>query len=121
MPRTLSVAESLPLTPRVFHLLLALVDGEAHGYAIMKEVELRSEGRVRIGPGTLYEAIDRLEAQGLIAETQKGAAAFTDERHRRFYRLTAFGHEVLRAEAQRLAELVSFARRKRLLDKPRLA
>lgn len=121
MPHSTSIAEHLPLTPRVFHLLLALVDGDAHGYAIMKEVELRSEGRVRIGPGTLYEAIDRLQSQGLIEETLRGAGAFDDDRHRRFYRLTTMGRSVLRAEAQRLAALVAFARRKQLLAKPELA
>jgi DNA-binding PadR family transcriptional regulator len=115
------IGEFLPLSPRVFHLLLALVDGEGHGYAIMKEVEARSDGRVRIGPGTLYEAIDRLQAQGLIDETGGKSAGYTDDRRRRFYKLTPLGHDVLAAEAQRLAELVSFARRKRLLDRPKPA
>ena len=105
----------LPLTPRTFHILLALKDGTEHGYAIMKEVESRSEGRVRIGPGTLYEGISRLVEGGLLREVKGGAAAMVDRRRRRFYKLTALGGKVMRLEAQRMADLVGFAREAELL------
>lgn len=101
--------EWLPLTPRVFHILLALVDGAQHGYAVMQEVEQRSSGRVRIGPGTLYEAIHGLRDKELVTEV--AAPAGTDQR-RRYYDLTELGRGVLEAETSRLAELVDFARTK---------
>lgn len=112
-PRTINAL--LPLTPRFFHILLSLIDGEQHGYRIMKEVELRSDGRVRIGPGTLYEAIGRLVSKGLIEETADRPDPELDDQRRRYYRLTKLGEEVVRAEAERLAELVSFARGKNLI------
>jgi DNA-binding PadR family transcriptional regulator len=105
----------LPLTPRIFHILLALKDGTQHGYAIMKEVESRSEGRVRIGPGTLYEGISRLVKGGLLREVKGGASAIVDRRRRRFYKLTALGRKVMRLEAQRMADLVGFVREAELL------
>lgn len=113
--------ELLPLTPRVFHILLALADGEEHGYRIMKEVEERSGGRVRIGPGTLYEAIRRLVKNGLIEESSDRPDPELDDKRRRYYRLTAFGSGVLRAESERLADLVTFVRSKALLEEPRPA
>lgn len=120
MPRALKNPNDLiPLTPRVFHILLALVDGEQHGYRIMKEVEDRSGGRVRIGPGTLYEAIHRLVGTGLIEESGDRPDAEMDDQRRRYYRLTDLGSQVLRAESQRLAELVGFARTKKLVRKTR--
>jgi len=99
----------LPLTPRVFHILLALAEGPEHGYRIMKEVEERSRHRVRIGPGTRYEAIHRLEDGGLIEECDERPDPELDDQRRRYYRLTGFGREVLRAETERLAEVVGFA------------
>ena len=109
----------LPLTPRVFHILLALVDGPEHGYQIMKEVETRSEGKVKIGPGTLYEAIQRLVNTGLIEETDERPADHLDDQRRRYYELTDFGQQALEAEADRLADLVGFARSKKLISKER--
>jgi DNA-binding PadR family transcriptional regulator len=106
-------APKLPLTPRVFHILLALVDGPEHGYRIMKDVEERSGGRVRIGPGTLYEAIHRLAETGLIEEC---ASSGGDER-RRCYRLTSRGRRTLEAESDRLAEVVAYATAKRLVHR----
>jgi DNA-binding PadR family transcriptional regulator len=104
----------LPLTPAVFHILLALSPGERHGYAIMQEVLQSSDGKVRLGPGTLYGAIKRLLADGLIEECNDRPVAPGDER-RRYYRLTDFGRRVARAEAERLAGLVGMARARQLL------
>jgi DNA-binding PadR family transcriptional regulator len=109
--------DHIPLTPRTFHILLALKDGVAHGYSIMKEVEACSGGKVRIGPGTLYEAIGRLVAMGLLKEVAEQAPKRQDKRRRRFYKLTALGGKVMRLEAQRLAELVGYVRDEDLLAK----
>lgn len=107
----------LPLSEAVFQILLALADAPRHGYAIMQEIEARSDGAVRMGPGTLYGAIKRLRAQGLVEETDAPAGAETgadaDER-RRFYRLTPRGREVARLEVARLERLLASARAKRL-------
>lgn len=122
MSKTVGTPEDLiPLTPRVFHILLALVDEEQHGYRIMKEVETRSEGRVRIGPGTLYEAIQRLVKNRLIEESTERPDAEMDDQRRRYYRLTDLGRRVLRAESDRLAALVGFARSKNLLKEVKSA
>ena len=105
----------LPLTPAVFHILLALSDGERHGYGIMREVAERADGRVRMGPGTLYGSIKRMLEDGLIEESDERPDPALDDQRRRYYRLTPFGQRVAEAEAQRLARLVSVARSKRLL------
>lgn len=107
--------EMLPLTPAVFHILLALADKERHGYSIMKAVEAATEGRVNMGPGTLYGSIKRMLAAGLIEESDERPDPELDDQRRRYYRLTRFGGQVLRAEVERLARLVSLARTKRLL------
>jgi DNA-binding PadR family transcriptional regulator len=104
-------ASLLPLTPAMFHVLVALADGETHGYAILKEVERLTGGAVRLSTGTLYGIIKRLLADGLVKET--AAAAKGDER-RRSYELTGFGREVARAEAARLEHTLAIARRKAL-------
>src|SRR5215468_6534419 len=100
----------LPLTPAVFHILLTLADGEAHGYAIMQEVSRRSGGTVRLGPGTLYGAISRLLDAGLIEESEERPDPEMDDTRRRYYRLTRRGSETLAVETERLAELVRAAR-----------
>jgi DNA-binding PadR family transcriptional regulator len=116
MPTKKKAAEEyIPLTPRTFHILLALKDGIAHGYSIMKEVEERSSGQVRIGPGTLYEAISRMVSAGLLKEVATPATFKKDRRRRRFYKVTALGRKVMRLEAQRLAELVGYVRQEELL------
>src|SRR5436190_21816380 len=97
----------LPLTPAMFYVLVALADGETHGYTIMKEVEHLTGGAVRLSTGTLYGIIKRLLNDGLIRE--RGRAAAVDER-RRTYELTVFGRDVARAEANRLEETLAFAR-----------
>jgi len=104
-----------PLTPAVFHILLALADGPKHGYAIMQEVETITEGRVKMGPGTLYGSIKRMLAAGLIAEEQERPDPEQDDERRRYYRLTGPGSDVLKAEVRRLADIVHVARRKRIL------
>lgn len=111
-------AESfLPLTPAVFHILIALADGETHGYAIMQEVSRRSGGSVRLGPGTLYGAISRLLADGLIEESEERPDPEMDDTRRRYYRLTNFGARVLAAETERLAGLVRAARSTKVIRK----
>jgi DNA-binding PadR family transcriptional regulator len=109
----------LPLTPAMFEILVALADGERHGYAIMQEVELRTEGKTRIGPGTLYRSIQRLTEDGLITESDERPALKMDDERRRYYRITDLGYRVAVAEARRLSELVSMAQAKKLLPKTR--
>jgi len=100
----------LPLTPVVLEIALALAAGERHGYDIMQDVERRTEGRIVLHPGTLYRALSRLLDQGLIEELDQRRSKEDDER-RRYYRLTALGTAVTRAEVERLADQVSAARR----------
>jgi DNA-binding PadR family transcriptional regulator len=108
----------LPLTPAVFHILLALVDGEKHGYGIKKEVEARTGGKIRLVPGTLYGSISRMQESGMIKESGMRPDPSLDDERRRYYCLTDFGLRVTQAEAQRLAQLVNVARSKRLLPEP---
>ncbi len=96
------------LTPAMFDVLLALADGDKHGYAILKEVPA-------LGTGTLYGIIKRLLADGLIAETERRPALDHDDQRRRYYRLTTLGRHAAEAEAARLSALVARARSKRLL------
>lgn len=110
-----SAEEFLPLTPAMFHILLALADRERHGYHIMQEVDERTEGKMKLGPGTLYGAIKRLLADGLIEETEERPDPEMDDERRRYYRLTDFGFRVAAAEAERLSKLVKTARLKKLL------
>jgi|SRR5690606_29210484 len=101
-----------PISTQVFHILLALADGPTHGYAIMQQVERETGGEIRLGPGTLYGAIRRLRADGLI-ESAPG-----DNETRRRYRLTARGRRTLAREAARLSRMVDAARERRLLPEP---
>jgi len=101
-------ARLLPLSPQVLHILLALADGERHGYGIMQEVETRTGGQVRLGPGTLYGAIRRLREDGLIEEQPR------PDQRRRNYRLTTLGREVARLEVERLEALYAAAKAKLL-------
>jgi DNA-binding PadR family transcriptional regulator len=100
----------LPLPQGSFHILIALADGERHGYAIIQEVAARTGGEVRLGAGTLYRSIQRLLEQGLIVESAERPAPELDDERRRYYRLTSFGSAVARAEAARLAQLLKLAR-----------
>jgi DNA-binding PadR family transcriptional regulator len=108
----------LPLRPAVLHILLALADRERHGYGIMREVEGRTGGETRLGPGTLYGSIKRMLADGLIEESDERPDTALDDQRRRYYRITDFGRRVAGAEAERLADLVSTAREKLLLRGP---
>lgn len=105
----------LPLTPAVFHILLALADAERHGYGIMQEIAARTEGKLKMGPGTLYGSIKRMLADGLIEECGERPDPALDDERRRYYRLTSFGVCVVQAEAQRLAQLVRVAQIKHVL------
>ncbi len=105
----------LPLTPGVLHILLSLADEERHGYGIMREVEDRTGGEVRMGPGTLYGSIKRMLADGLIEESDERPDPELDDSRRRYYRITDFGRRVAGAEAARLESLVRSAREKKLL------
>ena len=107
----------LPLTPAVFHILLTLADGEAHGYAMMQEVNRRSGGTVRLGPGTLYGAVGRLLQDGIIEESEERPDPQMDDTRRRYYRLTKLGGRVLVAETERLADLVKAARSTKAIRK----
>jgi len=103
------------LTPAVFHILLALADGESHGYGIMQDVERFTNGGTRLGPGTLYRSIQRMLVDGLIEELAISLHDETDEDRRRYYRLTPKGLSVATREAERLADLVDAARHRDLL------
>jgi DNA-binding PadR family transcriptional regulator len=105
----------LPLTPAVFNILLALADGEKHGYAIMLEVEQNTGGAVKMGPGTLYGSIKRMLEAGLIQETGERPDPELDDQRRRYYELTGLGGGALRREAERLAEQVHLAQMKGVL------
>ncbi|TMD52231.1 MAG: helix-turn-helix transcriptional regulator [Chloroflexi bacterium] len=105
----------LPLTPAVLHIMLALLDGERHGYSIMQEVTLRTGGKVRMGPGTLYGSIKRMIADGLIEESAERPDPALDDERRRYYRLTNLGQRVMRAEVQRLEQIVHLARSKQIV------
>jgi len=109
----------LPLTPVAFEILLALADGERHGYGILQEVEFRSGGAVSLHAGTLYRALARLLESDLIQELSESPDANADER-RRYYRLTPSGIAVARAEAARLEGQVAAARARRLLKGARV-
>ena len=111
----------MPLTPVVLNVLLALADGERHGYGIMLEVRERTGGKVRLGPGTLYGAIKRLKEGGVIEESTEGPdpGEAPDDERRRYYRLTGFGVRVLAAEVERLDTLVRAARRKGAFPAPK--
>jgi DNA-binding PadR family transcriptional regulator len=106
--------ELLPLSQPVFHILLALADQERHGYGIMQEVKARTDGQVRLAPGTLYGAIKRLLKQKLIEETDERPDPELNDERRRYYRITEIGQRVLAAEVNRLAQLVQQAQAKQL-------
>jgi len=100
----------LPLQAATFHILLALADEDRHGYAIIQDVASRTDGSIRLSPGTLYRSIQRMLEDGLIVEPRERPAREDDDERRRYYRITALGTAVARAEARRLADLVRMAR-----------
>ena len=119
MPRSAEpdVTAFLGLPPTAFHILVSLAGGDRHGYAIMREVAERTEGKLKLNPGTLYTTIKRLLSDGLIAELDERPDPGKDDERRRYYSLTAFGRKVVRAEVERLEELVLMARRAGLVPK----
>jgi DNA-binding PadR family transcriptional regulator len=107
---TESIDDLLPLPPATFHILLAVLNGERHGYAIIQDVEERTDGELRMSAGTLYRSVARMVEQGLIAEVTPKRRTMTDDERRRYYRITPFGTAVARAEMRRLSQLVRLAR-----------
>lgn len=112
-----TAADFIPLTPATFHILLTLVDGVRHGYRIKREVEDRTGGTIRLGAGTLYEGIQRMEKRGLIEEVDAPSEAEAGSRWR-FYGITDLGSAVLKAELARLESDVAAARAKFMASQP---
>ena len=104
------VDDFLPLQPAVFHILMVLAEGDNHGYAIIGAIAARTDGRVRIGAGTLYRSIQRMLEDGLVTEIDERPAPEEDDERRRYYRITTVGRKAALAETQRLADLVKLAR-----------
>ena len=117
MPVTDRIDDLLPLPAAVFHILVSLADADRHGYAIIQDVAARTDGGVKLGPGTLYRSIQRMIEQELITETDARPAPDDDDERRRYYRITALGRGVARAEAERLSGLVRLARASGLLSR----
>src|SRR5579872_288090 len=109
MTRTQDPQTLLPLTPPVFHILLALADGERHGYGIMQDVAQQTTDTLQLGPGTLYGCLKRMLAARLVEESEERPDPALDDQRRRYYRMTPLGRRVARAEAQRLAGAVTVA------------
>ena len=107
----------LPLTPAVLNILLSLADEERHGYGVMQEVERRTGGKMKLGPGTLYRSIGQMLEKGLIEESDERPDPELDDQRRRYYRLTSFGQRAAVAELERLENLVGSGRDKGLLPK----
>jgi DNA-binding PadR family transcriptional regulator len=105
-----AIVAMLPLLPATFHILVALADEDRHGYAIIQDVAARTDGSIRLSPGTLYRSIQRMLEDGLIVETDERPSPEDDDERRRYYRLTTLGTAVAQAEAARLMDLVRMAR-----------
>lgn len=119
MTKTASNPKTSPsLTPAAFHIMLVLADGENHGYAIMREVAEHTNGKMRLGPGSLYGTIKRMLADGWIEESDERPDPQLDDERRRYYRLTGVGRKLVQAEVESLEQLVNIARGKRLLHTP---
>jgi len=116
--KNIELEEMPPLTPAVFHVLLSLAGSERHGYAIMQEVAESTNGRIKMGPGTLYGTIKRLVESRMIEESDERPDPKLDDERRRYYRLTAIGQRTVKAEALRYEAIAEVARRKRLIGKP---
>jgi DNA-binding PadR family transcriptional regulator len=108
--RTDDVEAFLPLPTAVFHILVALADRDRHGYSIMQDVSVRTDGKVRLSAGTLYSAIRRMLEQGLIEELRDSPDPSSEDERRRYYRLTRFGRDVAVAEARRVSDMLTQAR-----------
>ena len=108
-------SDKIALTPAMFQVLLALGDGEKHGYAVLKDVEQQTSGDVKLSTGTLYAIMKRMLAEGIIEECRNRPPAEEDDQRRRYYRLTPQGRDVTVGEASRMEKLIRTAREKRLL------
>ena len=106
-----------PLTPAVFHILLALSNGERHGYGIMKQVEADSQGKVTMGPGTLYGSLKRMLDAGLVRESDKRVDPEMDDERRIYYQITGVGEQALTAELERYQRIVTIAQQRKLYPK----
>ena len=109
MTKPRSPQELPPLTPPVFHILLALAEEERHGYGIMQDVARQTDGALELGPGTLYGCLKRMLAAGLVEESDERPDPALDDERRRYYRMTTLGKRTVRTEAQRLAGAVMVA------------
>src|SRR5258708_39912430 len=111
MPRDdqYSASDLRPISLAFFHILLSLGAGERHGYAIKREIAARTEGKLKLGPGVLYGSINKLLELGLIEESADRPDPHLDDERRRYYRITPYGRKVMRAEADRMRELVELA------------
>lgn len=114
MPGTNSIP---PLTPAVFHILLALSTGERHGYGIMKQVEADSQGKVSMGPGTLYGSLKRMLDAGLVRESDKRVDPDMDDERRIYYQITGVGAKALAAELERYKRIMALAQERKLYPK----
>ena len=108
---------NVPLTPAVFHILLALSSGERHGYGIMKQVETDSQGKVSMGPGTLYGSLKRMLDAGLVRESDKRVDPEMDDERRIYYQITGVGVKALEAELERYQRIVTIAQQRKLFPK----
>jgi DNA-binding PadR family transcriptional regulator len=104
----------LPLPAATFHILVSLAEEERHGYAIIQDIESRTDGELRLSPGTLYRSIQRMLEQGLIVESRRRPARELDDERRRYYRITPFGVATARAELGRMTQLVRLGRERGL-------
>jgi DNA-binding PadR family transcriptional regulator len=109
----LNPEEKVPLTPAVFHILLSLADSERHGYAIRRDIAAHTDGKLRLGPATLYRSIKHLVEDGLIEESDVRPDPALDDERRHYYRLTDFGRQVMMAEVRRLERVLALARTRR--------
>jgi DNA-binding PadR family transcriptional regulator len=102
-------ADLTPLSPAFFHILLSLGEGERHGYALKREIALRTAGKLKLGPGVLYGSINKMLELGLIEESDNRPDRHLDDERRRYYRITSYGRKVAQAEAARMRDLVEMA------------
>jgi DNA-binding PadR family transcriptional regulator len=117
VPKTPAPESFLPLSPTLFHILVALADQDRHGYSIMLDVAARTRGKLKLSPGTLYGSIKRMLEEGWIEEADERPEPELDDERRRYYRLTSLGRAIARAEAARLEEVLRQARATGLLPK----
>jgi len=108
-PKEHSGADLTPLSPALFHILLSLGEGERHGYALKREISLRTAGKLKLGPGVLYGSINKMLELGLIEESDERPDPHLDDERRRYYRITNYGRAVARAEAERMRGLANMA------------